>query len=280
MLKLPYKFNIDDVLKENRTSKDNIEFIKDWLCKTKHNSIPNIQDELIVIFLLSCDNDLELTKHTIEVHFICKKQCTQLFSERDITRDDLKKALRTVRISSLQRRTNENYAIHFFKTHDCNYLNFDLIPIMKLSYMLLDVTQEENLPNGLIVVIDMKGIGLMHLSRMKYGIMKHYFQYLQEGLPLQLKTIHVLNANYFFDKIMNIVRVFLKTHLIDMIKVHPSGMSKENLFSYVPKQCLPEEYGGDLPSVEVLHERTIKQFVEKQNFWDIEEKMLQIMTDK
>lgn len=61
-------------------------------------------------------------------------------------------------MSSIPVRTDENYVVHFFKLHDGNYKNFDLVSLMKLSYMLLDITQEKNLPRGLIVVIDTKEV--------------------------------------------------------------------------------------------------------------------------
>lgn len=59
---------------------------------------------------------------------------------------------------SIPVRTDEDYAIHYFRLNDTSYSNFDLVPIMKLSYMLLDITQERHPPNGLIVVIDMTGV--------------------------------------------------------------------------------------------------------------------------
>ena len=61
-------------------------------------------------------------------------------------------------ISSIPVRTDQNYAVHFFKLNDTNYSNFELVPIMKLSYMLMDITQEKSPPDGLVVVIDMKGV--------------------------------------------------------------------------------------------------------------------------
>lgn len=61
-------------------------------------------------------------------------------------------------MASIPVRTKENYIVHFFKIVDSSVSKFDLIPKMKLSYMLLDVTQKNNPPDGLIVVIDMKGV--------------------------------------------------------------------------------------------------------------------------
>lgn len=63
-------------------------------------------------------------------------------------------------MSSIPVRTKENYVVHFFQLTDPSVSKFDLISKMKLSYMLLDVAQKRNPPDGLIVVIDMKGVTL------------------------------------------------------------------------------------------------------------------------
>lgn len=273
ILKLPFLFTPDELIDKGRTTRENIDIIRTWLSNLENKHLPEVQEELIVIFLLSCENDIPLTKNTILMYYQCKKGAPEIFDDRDMEREDIKKAMNTIHMSSIPVRTDENYAIHYFKVNDTSYSNFELIPIMKLSYMILDITQERDLPNGLVVVIDMKGFGLMHLTRLKLRALKTYFLFLQEGFPLQLKVIHVLNAVYFFDKIMNIIKVFLKSELVDMIKVHPPNLKEEKLFSMIPKKCLPSEYGGDLPSEKILHEKTVEQYNNFQSFWKLEEEI-------
>ncbi|XP_060534462.1 alpha-tocopherol transfer protein-like [Cylas formicarius] len=269
--RLSYHFTADEIIEQGRTTREYVDTIKRWLAQQNDHRIPHVQDEMVVLFLLSCENDIDLTKNTIAMYFKCKKDGPEIFDDRDMSRAGLNKGMNTVHMSSIPTRTDENYVVHYFKLHDTSYSNFDLVPIMKLSYMLVDIAQEKNPPNGLVVVIDMKGFGLMHLTRLKMGAIKTYLQFLQEGFPLQLKAIHILNGVYFFDKIMAIVKVFMKSELIDMIKVHSPNIGQEELFRCIPQKCLPREYGGDLQSEKELHEKTVQQFCDKQEFWRIEE---------
>ncbi|CAG9769961.1 unnamed protein product [Ceutorhynchus assimilis] len=274
MQKLPFFFTAKEIISQGRTTQENLDNIKAWLSSLPPNNfLPGVQDEMIVIFLLSCDNDLDLTKNTITMYYKCKQEGPELYDNREMDREDIKKGMNTIQLSSIPVRTDENYAVHYFRLNDSHYRAFDLIPIMKISYMLLDITQERNLPSGLVVVIDMKGVSLMHLTRIKVSAIRKYFQFLQEGFPLQLKVIHFINAVYFFDKFMNIARAFMKNELVEMVKVHPPSTSQETLFSLVPKKCWPKEYGGDLPSYNDLHEITRKQFEEKQKFWRREQEI-------
>ncbi|XP_050292928.1 alpha-tocopherol transfer protein-like [Anthonomus grandis grandis] len=275
MKTLPFYFTPKEILNENRTSQENIDIIKDWLLTLEESVVPEIQDELIILFLLSCDNDIPLTKNTIVMYYKCKAESPEIFDDREMDRADIQKAMNTIQMCTLPVRTEENYAIHYFRLNDTTYSNFDLVPTMKLSYMLLDITQERKLPHGLVVIIDLKGIGLMHLSRLKLNALKKYFQFLQEGFPLQLKVIHIINAVYFFDKIMNIIRVFMKSELVNLLKVHPPYSNQERLYDLVPKYCWPKDYGGDLPEVSVLHEKTKEQFEAKQEYWRIEQEIRQ-----
>lgn len=56
----------------------------------------------------------------------------------------------------------------------------------------------------------------MHLTRMKIGPLRRYFQFLQEGFPIQMKVIHIINPVYFLDKFLNLVKLCTKSELMEM----------------------------------------------------------------
>ncbi|XP_057658030.1 alpha-tocopherol transfer protein-like isoform X1 [Diorhabda carinulata] len=271
---LEYHFKTEDLVAEGRTSRENMEEIRTFVSNLDDKYVPTrIQDEIILIFLISCANDVALTKKTILSYYYLKKHGPEIYDDRDLNRSDIQLALNTIHMSSIPVRTDDNDVIHYFNIHDTNYRNFELVPIMKVSYMLMDVAHEKNPPNGLIVLIDMKGLSLMHMTRMKMGAIKKYLSFLQEGFPMRLKVIHLINSVYFMDKLLAILKVFMKSELMSMLHIHPPGLKEEELFKLIPKNCLPMEYGGDLPSESELHQKTIEQFRSKQTFWDVEEKL-------
>ncbi|CAG9814862.1 unnamed protein product [Phaedon cochleariae] len=273
-MKLEYKFTSEDIIAEGRVTREDIEIIRTWLSNLKDDYVPeNVQDETIVLILLSCTNDIELTKKTIQCYYKLKKNGPEIYDDRNLKRPDIQVALNTIHMSSIPVRTEQNDVVHFFKVHDTNYNNFDLVPIMKISYMLMDISQEKNPPNGIIVVIDMKGLGLMHMTKMKIGAIKKYLTFLQEGFPMKMKEIHILNTVHFIDKLMSLIKVFMKSELMSMLHFHPANMEQETFFEWVPKKCLPKEYGGDLPSERDLHDVTMEQFKARQEFWNAEEQI-------
>lgn len=59
---------------------------------------------------------------------------------------------------------------------------------------------------------------------------------------MKLKEVHVVNVSPLVDTIVNFVKPFLKEKIRNRIFFHTNGY--ESLYKYVPKEILPEEYGG------------------------------------
>ncbi|XP_072375289.1 alpha-tocopherol transfer protein-like isoform X1 [Diabrotica undecimpunctata] len=265
-----FKFKAEDMILKKRTTRENIDSIKEWLEMAKPKYVPlQLQDELIILFLLSCDNNTERTKGTIMAHFKMKKEAPEIFDGRDMYRDDIQKAFKTYRMISLPGRTAENYQILYLSLRDSDFRNFDLVPILKATYMLLDIEHDENPPDGAIYLADMKGFGFMHVFKLRPDPIRKYLHYLGEGVPVQFKGVHFINGNYFLDKAMLLVKAFLKPELFNLMKIHQKGWNPGELF---PKSSLPKELGGDLESEEELCNKTIELYKEKQTFWEKEEK--------
>lgn len=108
---------------------------------------------------------------------------------------------------------------------------------MKLLFMTLDIAVYEGPPTGLLILFDMKGVssaqvlavileyiivsfqlGLMHLTRARMHLIKKFFHYTQEALPVKLKQIHVMNTVYFLDKIMAIIKPFLSKEVAKLVR--------------------------------------------------------------
>ncbi|XP_068901556.1 alpha-tocopherol transfer protein-like [Tenebrio molitor] len=269
---LQYKFKVETIIHEGRTTQSAIDEVKDLL---KTTSLPVLQDEFITLFLLSCQNHASHTKNTIEAYFRIKKTAPHIFNHRDIdSDDDVMKAMKVMAYCSIPTRMENNVAIHFFKLMDNNYRNFDMTSVFKLSVMLTDITQRHDPPNEIIVVADMKGLGLMHLTCVKIGMMRTYFEFLQEGIPAKIKAIHILNANYVSEKILAACKLFMKSDLLTVTKTHPPEADMDQFYKdCVPAKCLPKECGGDLPSVQELNERTMEQFRELKGFFKEEENL-------
>lgn len=155
---------------------------------------------------------------------------------------------------------------------------------IKLLGMTVDASlYEEGCTPGYIFLFDMAGVRLTHLTRLSIGSIRRFFEYLQEGLPVRLKAIHVLNVVWFMDKVLSLVRPFMKRELFEMVRSFRQGSPQfsdfhrrihffirlflfsfffqlhlytgdvSDVYEHIPRKCLPKDFGGQLDSVASLH---------------------------
>jgi hypothetical protein len=88
-----YQFKAKTIIGEGRTTQAAVDEIKNWLVEA---SLPQLSEELTVLFLTSCKNDIAATQCTIKAYFRIKSEAPELFNDRDIDREDLTKAMKTM----------------------------------------------------------------------------------------------------------------------------------------------------------------------------------------
>ncbi|CAH1380879.1 unnamed protein product [Tenebrio molitor] len=214
-VELPYKFNVKTLIESGRTTQSALDEVRVWLTTT---SLPELQDEFIALFLLSCRNNISNTRNAIQAYFKIKQEAPEIFSERDVDGDELKKATSVVACCSIRADTKNKTDIHFFKLVDSDYRNFSLASTLKLACMLVDVSQRYDPPSGMIVVLDMEQAGLMHLTCLKIGMVKTYMDFIQQAIPLKIQAIHILNTSFAVDKAIAVARMFMKSDLMGIVR--------------------------------------------------------------
>uniref|UniRef100_A0A6P7FYC5 Uncharacterized protein LOC114335457 isoform X4 n=1 Tax=Diabrotica virgifera virgifera TaxID=50390 RepID=A0A6P7FYC5_DIAVI len=153
---LPYNFTADEVISVGRTSRTNVEAVKSSLKICNESYVPKeLPDELIVEFLLACENDVEFAKTTISVHYRLKKEEPLLFDNYSGINPEIKELFDIWSISTLPTRTKENYSIHYFRLESSDLKKFNSITVLRSALMVVDITLNNNPPDGFIVIVDL-----------------------------------------------------------------------------------------------------------------------------
>lgn len=71
--------------------------------------------------------------------------------------------------------------------------------------------------NGLIIIFDMRNVGLRHLLRPKIDSLKTYFTFLHDALPAKLSAMHIVNCVSFFDMVMSLIRPCMKNEVVEKV---------------------------------------------------------------
>ncbi|ENN75018.1 hypothetical protein YQE_08333, partial [Dendroctonus ponderosae] len=269
-----FNFKAEDLVKAGRTSSYNIDGIRQWLDLLP--TIPPLCDEQIAIFLIACKNDTEATKNCILCFFKYKAAAPEIFANREVESDELTQVRNTTNFAIMPQRTKENYAVLVGVLKDTSYSSFFVDSQVKLLYLLVELLLQDNPPDGLVVVLNLKGVGLMHITRLKISTVKKFFQFLQEAMPTQLKQIHIINSSYVFDKILMVLKPFMNRDLFDMIVPHSSSDDMDAFYAnHLSRDLLPADLGGDLPNIDQLTEETLYQCRKSSSYLNSYERQIE-----
>ncbi|RZC37853.1 CRAL TRIO domain containing protein [Asbolus verrucosus] len=248
--------------KDPNLKREDVQTLKEWIKKQPH--LPELKEMQLVIFLHSCYYRIEPTKTALDSYFTVKTHCPDLFEA--LSQDVFKRTLSVGFLNILPKRTPENYAVMLMKLIDFKTDNFNFINMIRSINMISTLhLHQYGYEDGVVVLFDMKGFTLGHLTRINLTAFKKALYHLQEGAPVRLKSIHFINVVAFIDKVVAMVKPFLKQELYDMLNFHSNSV--ETLYKYVPKECLPKDYGGEAPSVNALNETCIKNVINNFDFF-------------
>ncbi|KAK5638250.1 hypothetical protein RI129_012545 [Pyrocoelia pectoralis] len=270
---MPIKLaDVADEYKKNKDLREeDVKALREWVEKQPH--LPQISDLQLILFLQSCYFSMEQAKTTIDTFFTIKTLCPEFFADRDPNSAKFQEDVKVGAYVPLPKYTPEGYRVIFCRIidSDVNKYNFnDQVRSFDMSLMLW--MMQGGSSEGLIMVIDMNGITLGHMTKLSLMGMKKFFLYLQEALPVRLKGLHFINVVSFMDKIMALMKPFMKKELIDMLYLHTNTI--DPLFKHVPLENLPSDYGGKAGPLSELYELNKKTMSENAEFFKMDEKQL------
>ncbi|XP_048727430.2 alpha-tocopherol transfer protein-like isoform X3 [Ostrea edulis] len=105
--------------------------------------------------------------------------------------------------------------------------------------------EEETQINGMMMIMDLKKVGWKHVKNISPMYSKKILSLLQDAFPARFKGIHYINEPAVFDYIFAIAKQFMKEKTVSRLHFHGKNVSE--LTEYIDPEYLPEDYGGKAP---------------------------------
>ncbi|XP_022202026.1 alpha-tocopherol transfer protein-like [Nilaparvata lugens] len=263
----------DEYKKDPKIKKEDIEELRKW-ARMQPDLPFNISEKELICFYHSCYYNIENAKSCMKNYYSIRSNSPEFFSKRDIDSPELKHINTVVYFGCLPVRDPKGNQIIFHKLKKFDSGSYIFDNSVKSLFMAFEgCTHQYGTVPGYALLFDMKGVGLFHLMRLSISSLRKMLVYQQEGMPIRLKTIHVMNTNSLMSKIMFMMKPFMNKELIEMIHFHTE---MEPIYEIFTKDCLPSDYGGNLDSCDALHEQYIEHMRSLKTFFEKEEANLAV----
>ncbi|XP_022186334.1 retinaldehyde-binding protein 1 [Nilaparvata lugens] len=237
--------------------KGHSEELRDWLATQPH--LPPISDQMLRVFHHSCFFELAKTKDCIDTYYSLRANLPEIFCNRDVNKKEIETSIGNITNVIIPKKTPEGYQVLFQKIQSTDYSIYNFDEACKLFIMSMDsVIREEGPLPGYMILLDYKNVRLGHLAKTNMSTLKKMFKYIQEAAPVRLKSIHMINMNYFIEKVMSFVKPFMNKELYNLIHFYPEG-ELEKVHKFIPPECLPADYGGSLETTHYLKDQYISK---------------------
>uniref|UniRef100_A0ABD2XKG1 CRAL-TRIO domain-containing protein n=1 Tax=Trichogramma kaykai TaxID=54128 RepID=A0ABD2XKG1_9HYME len=181
------------------------------------HGLPEVPPEQLAIFAHSCHYEREATLACMDCYYRLRAQVPDFFAARDPTSQASLNALKVVYFAALPKPDKQGNRIIFHGLADGAPSRYQFADSVKLLLMSMDASLHEvGCVPGHVFLFDMRGVGIGHLTRLSLAGIKRFFEYIQDAMPVRLKAIHVLNCVWFIDRVLALVKPFMKKELMDI----------------------------------------------------------------
>ncbi|XP_033176303.1 alpha-tocopherol transfer protein-like [Bombus vancouverensis nearcticus] len=258
--------------------KRDVAAIREWLSKQPH--LPNHMDDArLERFLFGCKNSIERCKMILERYFSVRTAIPEFFAVRDPFAREIQECCEAINYFVLPSLTDEGHRVTILRLKDTSTERFSIQAISRRILMVLDTRLMEERCLSNIMVIDLEGFSMIHFTKCSptQSIVRKSMLAVQDSMPLRLHRVHFLHAPAFIESILNIFYPLLKDRLVQKFCIHTGG--GEELYPYMDKDILPNEWGGKAGTLDELNDAWKKK-IEKNRDWFLREEKLSRTNEK
>ncbi|KAH8324726.1 hypothetical protein KR074_010273, partial [Drosophila pseudoananassae] len=222
---------------------EDIDTLRTWISKQPH--LKARQDaQFLVAFLRGCKYSLEKTKLKLDNFYAMRGAVPELYKNRFVGEKQLA-ILDTGCLLRLPKPLKtDGPRIHISRYGQYDSKKYTIAEVVQISTMLgeIQIREDDNaMVSGFVEIIDMKGVGVGHILQFDVVLIKKLAVLGDKALPYRPKGFHFVNAPASAERIMSIAKSLMSDKIKKRFHIHSN---LESLYEYVPKDCLPAEYGG------------------------------------
>lgn len=127
-----------------------------------------------------------------------------------------------------ERRRSVLSSTSFF-TEKCDPYKVPVEHCFRSNVLALEdsIRDPETQIGGLVVLLDMAGLGFAHARYLSPHLAKRTVEVVQEGFPMRFKAFHVLHEPFYMDAILSVLKPFLKDKIRRRVSAVTSSIIRD-----------------------------------------------------
>ncbi|GAB1610986.1 alpha-tocopherol transfer protein-like [Argonauta hians] len=218
-----------------------IQALRDMVLSQK-DLLSRTDDAFLLRFLRARKFDYDRALNLLLNFYKMKAENQNLFV--NLKPSTIQHVLRAGLVVPLEQRDKDGRKVIVMKPGQWNPDKVPIFDMYKTLFVILTklIEDEETQVSGIIVIVDLKDVGWVHVRALSPFYAKKVASMIQECFPVRLKGVHYIHEPSMFDVLFSLVRPFLKEKLVNRLHFH--GQNVNGLHDFVSADQLPEEYNG------------------------------------
>ncbi|XP_020839785.1 alpha-tocopherol transfer protein-like isoform X1 [Phascolarctos cinereus] len=219
-----------------------VQALRDMVCKDYPNLSTSLDDAFLLRFLRARKFDYDRALQLLVNYHSCRRSWPEVFD--NLKPSALKEVLGSGFLTVLPHSDPRGCQVVCLRPDRWIPSNYPITENIRAIYLTLEklIQSEETQVNGIVILADYKGVGLAKASHFGPFIAKKVIGILQDGFPIRIKAVNIVNEPRIFKGIFAIIKPFLKEKIANRFFLHGSDLNSLHL--NLPKSILPKEYGG------------------------------------
>lgn len=249
------------------TLKEAVKALKEWLKQQPH--LPSeFEDDRMERWIVDTHNSLERTKSCLEMYFSLKNIIPEFLTHRDPAAPWFRKATDLYYVVPLPGLTPEYSRVIVCGATECDPSKFCFLDFCKLAFLFHDLRKRDDFSLSLVYVLDMTNYSAGYLTKISVPTLRKVISSHKKCFVLPIHAVHLINAKQDANIILGLIKSVVAPKVMKRVYIHSNGL--ETLYQHVPRQNLPNEYGGEAGKLDELY-ASWKKHMESSRDWLLEQ---------
>ncbi|XP_059912083.1 alpha-tocopherol transfer protein-like isoform X1 [Gadus macrocephalus] len=219
-----------------------VQALRDMILKEQPNLRTRLDDAFLLRFLRARKFDYDRALELLLNYHAGRKAWPEVF--QDLKPSTVKHVLDLGFLSVLPHPDPSGRYILCLQPGKWKPNDYPFVDNVRALYLTLEklIQPEDTQVNGIVILADYTGVGMSQASNPGPFLAKKVVSILQDGFPIRIKAVNIINEPRIFKGIFAIIKPFLKEKMAERYVLH--GSDVRSLHRNIPPTVLPGQYGG------------------------------------